>query len=542
MHFPLISTLKSKAEQIGANSFLYDWSLSGKAPDRLVVRPVDTWTGSEDKALALLSAAGVEERTGPQWYAQWWNPEDGDDIWISHIHSFVWLRDLRTLNTARAREQGRVMLKSWIDNHGNYSPQCWRAEITGRRVAMWICHYDFFCDGDDHEFDEAFLSSLAKQANHLANICKNIQGIAQFEAVKGLLFAGIALESREKWIDQALTTLKKAIETQILPDGGHKTRSPATMLDVLEILTDIRTALKAANYPAPDILTGTIENTGRALRLFQYRDRRFGLFQGAQEGENEMIDAILAQAGTHKPAHKRLEQTGFERIEIGRSLLVMDTGIAQNAPYDKQAHAAPLAFEFCYGKERVFANCGAHPTCNEWQEALRSTAAHNTACLDMRGAYEIKKDGSFGRKASQTEVHREETKDAALLVASHNAYAPLNGITHLRKIYLCDEGNDLRGEDDFTCAFTLVKPVDIALRFHLYPSITITPTEGAEEFILRMPGGIGWRFIQSGGTMQIEDSLSLANGITPRKTKQIVIHKRMSSDNTAIKWSLKREG
>ncbi len=540
--FDILETLKSKASQMACHTVFYDWSLRGQAPDRLIVRPVDPWRGDAEKAQGLLDAAGVGERTGPQWDTSWWSPEDADELWLSHMHGFGWLRDLRTLGNARAREQGRLMIENWLDAHGSWDAQSWRADITGRRLAMWICHYDFFCGGFDETFEDQFLTCIAKQGKHLSNAIHTAKGVNRMEAIKGLLYAGIALEGHEKWITQAIAALKDAVDAQILPDGGHVSRSPATMLQILEVMVDIRSALTAGAYPVPDELSSTIDDMSSALRLFRYRDRKLAVFHGTQEGDIETIDSILAQAGTHTKAKTSLPDMGFERIELGRSLIVVDTGKAAAAPYDRDAHASALGFEFSYGKERILVSCGSHPSSADWKDALRFTAAHNTACIDYRNSCEIKKDGHFGRKVSKTTIHRDGTKDAALLMASHNGYVPLNGITHARKLYLSDEGHDLRGEDDFTCAFDLIKPVETAIRFHLHPNVTASLVQDDNEVLLRMPGGMGWRFKFSAGVLKLEDSLYLGEGITHRKTKQIVIYGQMSDKNACVKWSMKREG
>lgn len=542
MTFHLIETLKDKAGHLAYNNIFYDWSLRDNTPDRLIVRPVDPWPGDAEKAKSLLNATGVGERTGAIWNEQWWNPEDSDDIWINHMHGFGWLRDLRTLGGALPREQGRIMIESWIDRYGYWNPQTWRAELIGRRLAMWICHHEYFCAGASEEFEEKFLNATFKQAKHLSNVIGRSKEIALFEAVKGLLYAGIALEGNAKWVEQGINALKIATTSQILPDGGHISRSPQILLETLEIMVDIRSALNAGGYPVPEHLTNTIENMSGALRTLRYRDRKFSLFHGTQEGKTEAVDSILAQAGTNKRAKPSLKSTGYERLELGRSLLLMDTGKAPPSPYDKTAHASPLAFEFCYGKERLFVSCGSHPTNDDWKDALRFTAAHNTACLDYRNACEIKKDGHFGRKVTQTTVKREESNNAILLVASHNGYVPLNGVTHSRKIYLSDNGHDLRGEDNFTSAIDLVRPVKTALRFHIHPNVKTSLTNDGQEILMRMPGGMGWRFKTTAGTLSLEDSIYLGEGTTPRKTKQIVISDEIIQNTTFIKWSLKREG
>lgn len=542
-HLPLnfIDTLRSKTEHFAYNTPIYDWSINANAPDRLIIKPVDPWPGDPDKAQNLLDAANVGERTGPVWFTEWWMPEDADDIWASHMHGFGWLRDLRTLGGAIAREQGRIMIENWIDRYSHWNAASWRTDLIGRRLSMWICHYDYFCAHADHDFEEKMLSSLMKQAKHLSNVLNTSKDVALFESAKGLIYAGIALEGQAKWIEQGRNALESAISAQILSDGGHISRSPSTLLSVLEIMVDIRSALTAGGYPIPSSIEDTIDSISSALRCLRYRDRKFGLFHGAQEGHVAIIDSILAQAGTHKKTKQSLPNTGFERIESGRGVILMDTGKAPPAPYDKAAHASPLAFEFCYGKERLLVSCGSHPTCPEWEEALRFTAAHNTACIDYRNACEIRKDGHFGRKVSKTDVARDETENAALITASHNGYVALNGITHTRRLYLGNEGHDMRGEDDFTSGIDLVKPVETAIRFHIHPSVSASMVCDDKGVLLRMKGGIGWRFKYSAGLLKLEDSLYIGQGITPRKTKQIVIYNTISEQSSCVKWSLKQE-
>lgn len=537
----LINTLKAKAGHMAYSSFLYDWSLSTKPPERLLVRLADPWKGDAEKASELMIAAGVGERTGPQWHDHWWEPEDADAIWSNHMHSFIWLRDLRTLGGGLAREQGRMMIESWINRYKYWNAQSWSSDLLGKRIAMWISHHDYFCDHADEAFQDLFMASLIKQAKHLYNALGDPRDLSYFDAIKGLLYAGLALEGHERWIGYALTSLEKGIAQQILEDGGHASRSPSLLLKALEAMADMKSALRAGGHPIPDFLEDTIQNMTAAVRFFRHGDRKLALFHGTQEGDNSAIDSILAQAGARGKAKYSLPFSGFERASLGRSLLLLDVGKSPENGLDKITHAAPLAFEFSHGNARILTSCGAHPTSDEWNEALRFTAAHNTATLDYRNACEIRKDGHFGRKVTQYALSRQENNEAILLEASHNGYAALNGITHARKLFLANEGYSLRGEDDFTAKHALSRCVEIALRFHLHPSVKVEIEEQSGHALLTVPGVSRWRFIHSAGELALEDSLYLGKGITPRKTKQLVIYGQMTEEQAQVKWCLKHE-
>lgn len=539
----LLKTLAEKAQNMSVANSLYDWRLRGHTPDRFVIRPVDIWQGDAAAGQKMLEGAFVMNEDRLDLRGACWEPIGVDQAWLDHLHSFRWLRDLRAAGNDLAREHARNLVTQWIDRYQTWDKAMWRLDLTGERLAMWIVHYEFFCDGGNEEFEDRFFESVIRQARHLKRALPgDVIGLAQLKGIRGLLYAGLAFEGYELWIEEALTLLKREIERQILADGSHVSRCPEQLLQAVQLLLDIKSALGTAAYPLPEYIQHAIDRTGPALRFFRYGDRNFGLFNGAQESNAALIDAVLAQSPAGSKALNSLPSSGFERVSIGRSLLLFDNGKPAPWPHDKKAHAAPLAFEFSYGRERIFVNCGTHPTNAAWQDALRATAAHNALTIDHRNAGEIGSDGHFTRKIRTNISMREDTKKASLLEASHDGYISINGMTHRRRLFLSDGGHDLRGEDILSSALPHEKPQEIEIRFHIHPKILVSLVKQGEEALLRLPTGTGWRFHQSGGQMTLEDSIYLGSGSTPRKTKQLVITLLTQEENIHIRWALQREG
>lgn len=523
----VIKNLRKGAARIACNSFLYNMSLGGEAPERLLVKPADAWPGDPGAAAVPVS-------------------EDGADIWDAaneRLHRFMWLRDMRAEGSEKTRMQGRNLIESWVRRHHGWSAEAWAPGVAGRRVAMWISHYEHFGAGGDEVFQDLFFESLARQSRHLArSVPGELAGIELLQAAKGLLYAGLAFEGREPWIAQALGVLEKETARQVLGDGAHVTRSADALLECLSVYLDTRTALAAGGHPLPEKIQHAIDRMAPALKFFLHGDKKFSLFNGAQEGNEDIIESALEQAGGRARALQSLPCAGYERLALGKSLVIMDTGRPPNYPYDTRAHAAPLSFEFSYGRERLFVNCGSHPGDSEWREALRATPAHNALTLDHRNACEIRAGGHFGRKVRCAVSVREDAKDACLAEGSHDGYMALNGITHRRRLYLSKSGEDLRGEDLLHCSVGLTAPQDFAIRFHIHPRVMVSLIRDDTEALLRMPGGAGWRFHQAGGLMKLEDSIYLGEGARPRKTKQIAIYARMTEDLAQVKWALQKEG
>ncbi len=539
----LISRVRERAGNFACNTPLYNWSLGGGVPEGFTMIPPDSWPGDAEKGRWLCNGSFALDGEHLDMHGECWEPTGVSENWLTHMHGFSWLRDLRTFGGDTARRQARDMVGSWFCRYPSWQSFSWRPDIVGQRLTHWIAFYEFFGASADDDFQDHFFESLMKQARHLSrSVSGSIEGLPLLRAIRGLAYAGLVFEGRQSWLAQALDLLEQEAKKQILSDGTHVTRSPAQLLEALQIFIDMRAGLLCGNYPVPAPLTHQIDRMAQALRFFRYADKGFALFHGAQEGDTAWIDAVLAKANARGQVLSRLPHGGYERLTQGRSVLMVDAGTPPLWPYDGQAHAAPLAFEFSYGKERVFVSCGSHPLDPLWQDALRGTAAHNTLTFDDRNVCEIAEDGHFRRKPQKVVVTREETRDAALLEASHDGYVPLNGITHRRRFYMGSQGHDLRGEENLTCSVGLSRPVDVCVRFHLHPRVQVSLIREGQEALLRLPGGAGWRFHNTVGDLTLENSIYLGEGSTPRKTKQLVISGTMNSDHAVIKWALQREG
>ncbi|MCB9987810.1 MAG: heparinase II/III family protein [Rhodospirillales bacterium] len=538
-----LARIRERAGSFACNSPLYNWSLGGGVPEGFIYTLADVMPGDAEAGRVLCSGMFSLNGECLEIRGQCWEPVGASDNFLAYMHGFSWLRDLRALGGDTARRQARDLVAGWTHRYPNWHGLAWRPDILGQRLVSWIGAYEFFGASADDYFQDHFFESVIRQARHLSRALPGgIEGLPLLRAIRGLAYAGLSLEGRQAWLEQALDLLESEADKQILGDGCHVSRSPAQLLEALEIFIDLRAGLIGAQYPVPAPMAHTIDRMAQAVRFFRYADKRFALFHGTQEGDTRHIDSVLARANVRGQILSRLPYGGYERLTMGRSMVMMDAGTPPRWPYDGHAHASPLGFEFVYGKERVFVSCGTHPSDPDWIDALRATAAHNALTVDYRNACEIARDGHFIRRPHKVVVSREETRNAVLLEASHDGFVSLNGLTHRRRLYLGDNGHDLRGEENLTCSVGLSKPVEITLRFHLHPRVQVSLIQDGRAALLRLPGGAGWRFFNAQGDLTLENSVYLGEGTQPRKTKQLVVSGLMQVDHAVIKWVLQREG
>jgi uncharacterized heparinase superfamily protein len=526
---------------------VYRYTLIGRAPADMAIVPPDPWPGNAERGSAItageLSFLGETVRGGKHA----WRPVGMSDAWLAELHGFDWLRDLRAVGGDAARRRARDLVGDWIEHQTGWHEIAWRPDVLATRLFAWLGQHDFFCASADDEYRRRYLAALARQMRHLARVLPGgVEGAGLIRAAKGLVVSGLALPGNEAAVRQGLRILERATERQILPDGGHISRNPAIQAAVLRDLVDTRSALLAAEADIPAFLLGAIDRAAPFLRMLRHNDGKLALFNGSAEGEDWLIDMLLAQADARGRAPSRAPHTGFERAVANRTVMLMDTGAPPQAGLDTHAHAGTLSIEISIGKERLITNCGARPGNRDpWATVQRSSAAHSTMVVDDTNSSEILSDGTFGRRPQAVKAERSEDDGAVWIAASHDGYVPVFGLSHERRLYMAAGGDDIRGEDVLSRAGVsgAARPArGFALRFHLHPGVQASLVQNGSAVLLRLPGGVGWRLIAEGGTLSLAESIYLGDADDVRRTEQIVVSGALEAGATAakVKWALKR--
>ena len=532
-----VQKLGARAKELALNNPLASIAINPRIPSRLKAIPPDPWPGDAQRGRELV--AGIFRFAGQTVEKEnlSWKPLDAKPEWVASLHGFEWLRDLRSAGGDRARRMAREMVTNWLDVYQKPDDIVWRADVIGVRLTSWISFHDFFCAAAGDEFRKAYFTSLIKQAKYLSRALPgDLAGIPLMKALKGLAYTGLAVEDGEERLEQAFRLILKQIREQILPDGAHVSRAPQATFEFLQCLVDLRAALIAARIDLPEEVQHAIDRITPAVKVFRHADGALCHFNGAQECNAHLVETTLMHSGARGKAMQSLTHCGYERLQQGRSSLVMDTGLPLGSLYADRAHAGLLSFEYSYGRDRVIVNCGTSEVEGKWRELLRSTAAHSALVVDHRNSCQI---DDFGLLSSRPDVkiRRHEDDDIAALETSHNGYVPRFGLTHRRTVRLHDTGEAMTGEDILAGK----SGVHFAVRFHLHPGIQSSLVREGEEILLRAKSGTGWKFTAPGMELSIEDSVYAGEGEHPRRTRQIVINGVTAGPSTRVAWELRRE-
>jgi uncharacterized heparinase superfamily protein len=519
--------------------------LSGKTPQAFMMVPPDPWPGEGTAGNAMLAgeyaAAGKKRRIDEDP----WRQPDAPGEWLAELHGFCWLRDVREVGGEEPARFAAAMVDGWITHHKRWSALPWRPDILADRLINWIANSAMIFRGADRSFIDRFFRSLAMQRRHLMRLVPgDLAGSALLHAIKGLIYAHLALAERDSPLAATLALLSKELEQQVLADGGHVERSPATHIAVLRDLIDIRGALLAAHKEVPGAVQSAIDRMAPTLRFFRHGDGGLALFNDTDEGDPGGIDLLLARSGAHGKPLTHALHSGFQRIAAGGTLIVFDCGAPAKRPFDAHAHAGTLSFELSVGKERMIVNCGALIGADaSWRRAQRSTAAHSTAVIDDTNSAELRADGSMGWRPEKVTATRNDAEGSIWAEAQHDGYFRNFGVVHRRRIYLSGVGNDVRGEDSLAGENGRRvkgggKP--FAVRFHLHPDVKISLAHNGASALIQLGNGQGWRFRCSGAALSLGESIYLGQAGLMKRCEQIILSGTLQPDGVVIKWGLTR--
>ena len=491
-----------------------------------------------------------------------WDIDVPDEVFGQDLHGFAWLDDLAAVGDTAARERAQVWLWRWIDRFGRGRGPGWTPDLTGRRLIRWISHALFLLRARDAEQSEAFYRSLAQQTIFLSRRWhKTLPGLPRFEALTGLIYAGLALEGMGRHVDPARRALDKECKRQVDAQGGIPTRNPEELLEVFTLLTWAATALGEAGQTVSDAHMQAIERIAPTLRTLRHADGGLARFHGGGRGLEGRLDSALAES-TVKTRQADGLAMGYARLSAGRTSVIVDASPPPRGESSVNAHASTLAFELTSGRRSVIVSCGSGASFGEeWRRAGRATPSHSTLSLDGLSSARLGELGRGWREEQLVDAPRDvpiqmsQAPDGLRFEGGHDGYLRTHGLTHARTLELTFDGRGMAGEDllvaledsarrrfDRLMDAHALQGVPFDIRFHLHPDADAELDMGGAAVSIALKSGELWVFRHDAvAQVALEPSVFLEKGrLKPRATKQVVLSGVAMEYATRIRWSLSK--
>jgi len=543
--------------------------LTGPMPDRIAFHPPDFAKG--DPAEAAKLREGIFDLPGGrvrmEGGAAPWDIEAPNQNWEEALNGFSWLTHFAADKQPRTAEHVRWLVDTWMAVNGKWDDVAWRPHVIARRLMSWFAHGRLVLEGSDIVWRSMWLRSISRQAKHLARTAGWApDGAPRLTAALALAMTGLCLDVSRSRLERGIQMAVTEIEKQILPDGGHISRDPGTLVTAFRDFLALEAALIHAREVVPAQLRHAIDRMAPLIRFFRHGDGRLALFNGATEAPLAGLDEALEAAQADGTPLSYARQSGYQRIERGRTVVLMDTGPAPAGPLSVNAHAGCLSFEMSVGRNRLIVNCGATELKGpEWRLAFRATAAHSTLTLGERSSAVFLDDDRAARLLGWRILtgpekilsERSETDDGVWLETAHDGYVQRFGVEHRRRLFVAGDGEDIRGEDSLVQTKAAraqeagggrggkggkakKRMVPYAARFHLHPDVRASLARDGKSVLLLLPSGDGWQFRAAGGQIGLEESAYLGAGDSVRRSEQIVVRGDLGPRPAVIKWALRR--
>ncbi|MBX4335940.1 heparinase II/III family protein [Bartonella raoultii] len=533
---------------------LFHWRFSGFRPHKILAHPID---------LHLTDPKVVHEFYHGRFAFAGYTVHAGADSpfsllpptseWEAALHDFHWLRHMTAAESDLAAAHARALLEDWLDHNGKkVKGLAWSSDVVARRLISWICHSRMLLEGASERFEKRFLRALGLQFRYLRITISSMEHNAQrLQAAIALTLASLALPVSASMKKKVQTFLIEELSCQILVDGGHISRSPLILLNLLADLLSLRHLFVHSSETAPRILIDSVERMLPALRFFIHEDQTLAHFNGVGPLVSQQLLALLELDETVGHPFSYARYSGFQRLKANQTTVLADTG--KFPPHFAAEHACSgcLSFEMSSQGKRFIINIGVDPYGHEeYRHFGRVTAAHSTATVNdcSVGAFHKKKNGTSLLLGGPTDVkvHRIEDAEKTGFIARHNGYVRHFNLIHERGLILATNGAVIEGFDRFFMPnegrlnrhrISQMEKNNVAIRFHLHPQVEVNYDGNCVR--LTVEGEQVWSFISPDTDICLEDSIDFAEPTGPQRTQQIVLYFRPAFQEK-VRWRFVR--
>ena len=294
-------------------------SYPGTEAEQLLLAPQDLRTADPSFATEIYNGhfglAGSLVELNSQSPFEIAPPSEG---WARELYGFGWLRHLRAAGSELSREQAKALLGDFLRLHKTVRGLAWQPEVVGRRVISWLSNSVVVLDAGNPKSYETFLHSLTAHLRYLSASYRDApDGAPRLVALMALVYAGLCIAEQQAVVDRYLKPFCKELDRQIMPDGGHISRNPAALVDLLLDLLPLRQCFMARDRVPPKQLSDAIDRAMPMVRFFRLGDGTMVRFNGGGATATDSLATVLAYDDTGGAPLRAAPNSGYARMERG---------------------------------------------------------------------------------------------------------------------------------------------------------------------------------------------------------------------------------
>ncbi|HKZ96804.1 MAG TPA: heparinase II/III family protein [Hyphomicrobiaceae bacterium] len=546
--------LRRSALSHALSSPLLRWQFGAAVADQLLIVPQDLrtadpsfWDEVQLGQFGLAGTVAVLDGRSP------FDLPPPNQAWARALHGFGWLRHMDAAAREDARATARRIAVEWAMRHRGGSGIAWEPAVAGRRLVSWISHAGLLLEGADAPTYDAITRSLGAQLVRLSASWRDgPSGYPRLLALSALVLADLSIAGHDRQLREAEIAFGQELSHQILPDGGHVSRNPGVLVELMLDFLPLHQCFAARGRAPPPALTSALKRMMSMLRYMRMGDGQLARFNGMAVASPAALATVLAYDDLPGAPLAEASASRYVRLERSGTVVIMDAGPPPPLEVAGEAHAGCLSFELSFATKLMLVNGGAPgPADNDWRPASRATASHNTLCLGEKSSSRLVRhkrlEALVGappiRFPDGVEARVEEHGGGLEVVAHHDGYAGRFGLVHRRTLALNESGRRLLGIDRLESPrgnLRLSRDIPFAIHFHLHPDVVCRRGDGSNTAEIVLEDGEVWHFSVEGAALAIEESTYFADSAGPRSALQIAVRGATFGDKE-VRWVLQSE-
>lgn len=472
--------------------------------------------------------------------------------WQRELNGFGWLRHLASAESEDAVDAARQLVRDWLVVNKTPRGVAFEPEVVARRLMSWIAQANMLLEGTDAKTYTSIMLSIGQQVVMLKTTWRNApDGVPRVTCLIALVLADLAVSGHDGQLQDAKAALIDELRRQIFADGGHVSRNPSVLADLVLDLLPLGQCFQARGQKPPEEIASIVKKALAFLRFMRLGDGMLARFNGVSTGSPAGLATVLGYSGGDLEAASAADISGYARLDRGDTVIIADVGSPPPMEIATEAQAGALSFEMSSKTRLLFVNGGLPgPADRDWDAVARATASHNTLCLNETSSSRLVRHDTLEEIAGGLPIQGPDFAGArlsdeggvAVLAASHDGYVGRYGLMHNRRIALSSDGKRVDGFDRLESPqgkLRLKADLPYSIHFHVHPDCRCTTGGERGKAIIRMPDAQVWRFEADTAELMIEDSLYFVDSAGPRPGLQIVM-RGTTFGETEVRWSCVR--
>ena len=505
---------------------LVQWPFSFGKADRLLIAPQDLRTADATRASEIY--AGRFAFAGKVVICDARSPFEmapPSEEWAASLLGFGWLRHLRAAESGITRANARALVDEWI------SLQLARPDRLAPRGGGAAHHLlaqpgaaGAGRIGRCGSIAASCAASPARSATCATRRRRRATACRAFKALIALTYAALCMAGQQRHIRGATKRLGDELERQILPDGGHISRNPGALIEILVDLLPLRNAFTARNIAPPPALLNAIDRMMPMLRFFRHGDGNFALFNGM--GPTPAIPAHH-HPGLRRRARRAARERAAFRLPAPRERRHRGGDGHRRAAADAGEPGGACRLPVVRALQQAASHRGQLRPAGHQPRKLAAGRARHRRAFDRHvqrhvvvpfhriGCVPAHADGTpMVGGPHDIQSTREEQGGAIMLRTSHDGYADVFNVIHQRALML--SRRRAAGSTARTCSclprakWCRRGRDEFAVRFHLHPTVKANRLSDGHSAMLMLPNREVWNFNAYEDRVEIEESVYLA--------------------------------